>query len=171
MARRVLLMFSDSESARLVSDYFTRQGSQVWQAANLAQARSLLEQQQPRLVVADWGASDVAWLSMLREIRRRFPGTKLLLTNSYRDARLVNPAQSRTAVMPPPLPPARAAVVAAFPVPGDTPSQPGHAAFPVRAEVVPVFPAGDDTTLSPARAGCLARLASRLEELLFGSGA
>lgn len=82
-SRRVVVLHSHLESARLLSGFFKKDGDRVWQAADLAEARSLLERNGPGLLVTDRGAPDDGWLAELGELRGRFAGTKVVATDGY----------------------------------------------------------------------------------------
>jgi hypothetical protein len=79
----VVILHSHLESARLLSGFFKKHGDRVWQAADLAEARSLLERNGPGLLVTDWGTPDDGWLAELGKLRGRFAGTKVLATEGY----------------------------------------------------------------------------------------
>ena len=143
--RRVLVVQSDLKSAQNLRDFFAEQGSQVWQATDLAQTRSLVEHHKPGLVVADWGPPDNGWLSLLEEIRQRLPNTKVLLTRAYPGPQPEYVAKSGPAQVP------------------------SHQPI-ARADVVPVFPSenGTDPTLGrPGLLGRLKRLAWAIIDLEF----
>lgn len=142
---RVLIAQSDLKSAQILRDFFAQQGSQVWQATSLAQIRSLVEHHKPGLVVADWGPHNNGWLSVLRELRQRYPNTKVLLTKAYPGPQPEGPANTSTEQVS------------------------SHQPF-ARADVVPVFPSenGADPTLGrPGLLGRLKRLARAIIDLEF----
>ncbi len=87
MARRVLLLQSDKTAAQALVDYFHRHGNQVWLAANVEQARALLEQEQPDLLLIDLHLPGNEWLDFITQVRKDLPQAGVIITNRHPDLR------------------------------------------------------------------------------------
>jgi class 3 adenylate cyclase/DNA-binding response OmpR family regulator/HAMP domain-containing protein len=85
MALRVLLIQSDTQTAQPLARFFARRGDEVWQAWELGQARALLNQVHPDLVMMDLHFISSNWIEILRQVRADFPITKIIMTNKYPD--------------------------------------------------------------------------------------
>lgn len=85
MSFQVLLAQPHSSSTQFLLNLFKEQGHQVRHAANPVEARSLMEQDQPELVVVDLHATNQGWSDLLERIQLHFPQTKILFTTTYPD--------------------------------------------------------------------------------------
>ncbi len=85
MAIRVLLAQSDPHSAQPLARFFKQRGDEVWQAWDLAQAQTLLEQVKPNLLLMDLHFVNQDWYAFLRTVRSSYPGLKIIMTNKYPD--------------------------------------------------------------------------------------
>ncbi len=85
MAIRVLLVQSDMRSAQPLTRYFKQRGDEVWQAWDMSQARALLEQVKPHLMLMDLHFASQEWYAFLRTARMNLPAMKIIMTNKYPD--------------------------------------------------------------------------------------
>lgn len=85
MAQRVLIVQSEEKAAQALTKYFKDRRDQVWEAWDLGQARSLLAQAQPDLLVFDLHYPSDDWLEFLNASRVTIPGLKVILTSSVPD--------------------------------------------------------------------------------------
>jgi len=82
---RVLIVEAELNSALLLANFFTERGDQFWHASDAVEARSLLEQYEPEVVVLDLYLPDESWQDLLRYLRQQFPDTKVLYITDYLD--------------------------------------------------------------------------------------
>jgi CheY-like chemotaxis protein/HAMP domain-containing protein len=85
MAIRVLLVQTDMRSAQPLARFFKQRGDEVWQAWDLVQAKGLLEQVKPHLLLMDLHFASQEWYTYLRAARADFPNLKIIMTNKYPD--------------------------------------------------------------------------------------
>jgi len=81
MTRQVLIIQSDQRSTQPLLNYFEQQGDQVWHTTESAEARALLSQTKPNLVVADLHLSGNGWQDVIQKVA----GTNILFTTFYPD--------------------------------------------------------------------------------------
>jgi len=82
---RVLIFQSDPNTAQTLADFFTQRGDQIFQAASLNDARTLVRIQ-PEIIVIDSHLPDNQWLEFLQEVRREQPKARVLMTSNYPDS-------------------------------------------------------------------------------------
>ncbi len=87
MTRRVLLLQSDKNAAQALVAYFHRRGDQVWLAANVEQARALLEREAPDLLLIDLHLPGTDWLNFITQVRKDLPRAGIIITNRHPDLR------------------------------------------------------------------------------------
>lgn len=85
MALQVLIGQPAGKSTELLTNFFKEWGDEVSLATTAAEAHSLLEKNEPELVVVDLHLLNNGWKELLPEVRQRFPETKILFTSSYPD--------------------------------------------------------------------------------------
>ncbi len=85
MAVRVLIVQSDSKAAKTLARYFKGRGDQVWEAADLGNARAAFLQAKPQLVLLDLHFPRDPWLDFLRRIQKDPNGVRIIATNQYPD--------------------------------------------------------------------------------------
>lgn len=87
MPQRVLIVQSAPASAQQLADFFARRGDAVWQTTRPAEMVALVEKHSPDLLLLDLHLPGDDWLTALREVRARFPSTKIIITNKHPDFR------------------------------------------------------------------------------------
>jgi class 3 adenylate cyclase/CheY-like chemotaxis protein len=87
MTRRVLLLQSDKNAAQALVAFFHRRGDQVWLAANVEQARALLEREEPDLLLIDLHLPGTDWLNFITQVRKDLPRAGVIITNRHPDLR------------------------------------------------------------------------------------
>lgn len=85
MTRRVLIVQSDKDTAQTLTQLFIRHGDWVRRCEDSSQGLSFLAQVQPDLLVVDLHRSGPNWTSLIRQARRDFPHTKILVTQQSPD--------------------------------------------------------------------------------------
>lgn len=85
MPMRVLLVQSDVRTAQPLIRFFKHRGDEVWQAWELGQGSTLLEQVKPDLLLMDLHFNNSDWLGFLRQARTQLPHMKVIMTNRYPD--------------------------------------------------------------------------------------
>jgi len=87
MSRRVLVLQPDPKSAQAITDYFARQGDQVWKVTTAAQAKAALAQKRPTLALLDLQAPGNATFEVLAHIRSQNQDTRIIITSKDPDVR------------------------------------------------------------------------------------
>lgn len=85
MSARVLILQPDSKSAPSLVNYFTELDKQVWLATDPVEAKNILKQRSPELVVVDLHLLNNGWPDLVPQIQQKWPQTRLLFTTSYPD--------------------------------------------------------------------------------------
>jgi len=85
MAQRVLIVQSEQEPAQSLTKYFKERGDRVWEARELDEARRLLAEVQPELLLFDLHFPSENWLEFLNAARAKLPELKVILTNRVPD--------------------------------------------------------------------------------------
>ena len=85
MTRKVLIFQSDQKSAAALARLFRARGDEVWTARDLEQARALLRQVRPDLLMMDLHFPGNAWLDFLRTLRQDQPRLNIIMTNRHPD--------------------------------------------------------------------------------------
>ncbi len=88
MRKRVIVLQSDAESAKMLGDHFKRRGDQVWILSSPAQVLRVLERGEPALVLVDLHLPEDAWVDLLNSIRKEYADTQVIITNKKPDVRL-----------------------------------------------------------------------------------
>jgi adenylate cyclase len=79
---RVLIVQADLEAALILAKFFTQHGHQFWHATDGLEARTLLAQHQPEVVVLDLHLPDESGPDLLQYLRQQFPSAKVLFTTN-----------------------------------------------------------------------------------------
>ncbi|MBI3731878.1 MAG: HAMP domain-containing protein [Chloroflexi bacterium] len=85
MNTRVLIVQSDSGSARVLAKFFQQRRDRLWRAGTADEALALMAQVNPELVVASLQLKEDSWLTLLQQIQQRFPQAKVIITTKYPD--------------------------------------------------------------------------------------
>ena len=85
MPRKVLIFQSDPKSAAALARLFRARGDEAWTARDLEQARALLRQVRPDLLMMDLHFPGNAWLDFLRTLRQDQPRLSIIMTNRHPD--------------------------------------------------------------------------------------
>ena len=85
MPRKVLIFQSDPKSAAVLARLFRARGDEAWTARDLEQARALLRQVRPDLLMMDLHFPGNAWLDFLRAVRQDQPRLSIIMTNRHPD--------------------------------------------------------------------------------------
>lgn len=83
MPRKVVIVQTEQKSARVLARLFAERGDRVWQTTDIPSAVSLVEQNQPDLIVLDLHLPGDPWLDFLNQMRQEHPAVKILITNRY----------------------------------------------------------------------------------------
>src|SRR5688572_3126657 len=82
MSTPVLILQADANSAPTLVNYFTELDKQVWLATDQAEAKNILKQRQPELVVIDLHLLHNGWQKLVSQIQSQ---TKILFMTAYPD--------------------------------------------------------------------------------------
>ena len=85
MPRKVLIFQSDPKSAAVLARLFRARGDEAWTARDLEQARALLRQVRPDLLMMDLHFPGNVWLDFLRALRQDQPRLNIIMTNRHPD--------------------------------------------------------------------------------------
>jgi adenylate cyclase len=85
MPMRVLLVQSDVRTAQPLIRFFKHRGDEVWQAWELGQGLTLLEQVKPDLLLIDLHFPSGDWGGVIRQARLLVPKIRIIVTNKYPD--------------------------------------------------------------------------------------
>ncbi len=85
MPLRVLLVQTDYPSVQVLERFFQERGDQTWSTLDLGEAKSLLEEHKPDLMLLDLHFQDGDWLPFLKGARQQLPRLKIIVTNKYPD--------------------------------------------------------------------------------------
>ncbi|GAP12272.1 adenylate cyclase, family 3 [Longilinea arvoryzae] len=85
MPRKVLILQSEPKNAVALAGLFRARGDEVWLAKDLDQARSMLGQVLPNLVMMDLHFPGKTWSDFLRDLRRDQPDLNIIMTNTHPD--------------------------------------------------------------------------------------
>ena len=88
MSKRILILQSDSNGRKALSDFFLSRGAEVWSTKSASEALIILEEQGPEIAFIDLHLPKELWLSILSKIRQEHPQTKAIITNREPDVRL-----------------------------------------------------------------------------------
>jgi DNA-binding NtrC family response regulator len=84
MAEPVILVVDDDDPVRVMLARLLRtQGYTVLQAANAQEARTILEEQRPNLVISDIVMPGESGIELRRAIATRWPGLPVILISGY----------------------------------------------------------------------------------------
>ncbi len=79
MERKILVVDDDPDILKVVSAFLELEGFKVYKASTIAEARTLFERTSPELVVLDIMLPDENGLEWLKEVKRFYPLTPILL--------------------------------------------------------------------------------------------
>jgi CheY-like chemotaxis protein len=88
VSRRVLVFHSDPAAARILKEYFIKQGDSVWFTGDPAKIDLILNEKQPTLAMIDLEAPNRKGLVVLAQVRHQSPQTKIIATNKRPDIHL-----------------------------------------------------------------------------------
>jgi adenylate cyclase len=95
MAYKILLIHPDPSTAQKLRESFSRRGDEVWVATSFPQARAVLGEKHPTLVVLDLHFPGGEWFEFLTFLRQHNPQVRVVITNRYPDLRRELLAKSR----------------------------------------------------------------------------
>lgn len=79
MERKILVVDDDPDILKVVSAFLELEGFKVYKASTIAEARTFFKRNSPDLVVLDIMLPDVNGLEWLKEVKRFYPLTPILL--------------------------------------------------------------------------------------------
>jgi DNA-binding response OmpR family regulator len=79
MERKILVVDDDPDILKVVSAFLELEGFKVYKASTIAEAKTLIERNSPDLVVLDIMLPDENGLEWLKEVKRFYPLTPILL--------------------------------------------------------------------------------------------
>jgi len=82
---KVLIVQSETESAQILTEIFVQRGDEVFNMLNVADANSILQREEPGLMVLDLHLPRGILLELLRNQRNKFPDVKVIISNRYPD--------------------------------------------------------------------------------------
>lgn len=82
---KVLIVQSETESAQILTEIFVQRGDEVFNILNVADANSILQREEPNLMVLDLHLPKGVLLELLRNQRNKFPDVKMIISNRYPD--------------------------------------------------------------------------------------
>jgi class 3 adenylate cyclase/CheY-like chemotaxis protein len=80
---QALIVQSDPDAARLLANFFTERGDQVWEATNLDEALTLVEKHKPSVALVDLHLPDNEWQAILQRLQQDYPAIGVIVTNRY----------------------------------------------------------------------------------------
>jgi len=86
MSLKVLIVQSDPVSAQMLSTLLAARGDRVWRTSDLGEARSLLQEVVPDLVIMDASLQDSGWQEMRAQIDQVSGATKVIHTAADPDS-------------------------------------------------------------------------------------
>jgi class 3 adenylate cyclase/DNA-binding response OmpR family regulator len=88
MPERILILQSDPNGRKALSDFFLHRGDEVWSTDSASKALNILDEQSPELAFIDLHLPEELWLNVLSHIRQDHSETKTIITNREPDVRL-----------------------------------------------------------------------------------
>ncbi|MCJ7658955.1 MAG: response regulator, partial [Anaerolineales bacterium] len=88
MQRHVLILQPDRSNAQILAAYFRKQGDQVFQTTNTAQASASLIDVKPHLVIVDLNMPNNECIKFLSCLQQESPKTGVIITNRTPNVRL-----------------------------------------------------------------------------------
>jgi len=85
MPQRVLIVQSDGSTALSLAKLFAARGDQAWQITDPSAAMAEMEKVKPELVLIDLHLPGNSWMTLLRDVKRDFPQTGIIITNRHPD--------------------------------------------------------------------------------------
>src|SRR5438067_12735236 len=85
----VLLVEDDAPTSWRLQDALAKAGFQVTAAATLAEARACLTESGPKVLLTDLQLPDGHGVELIREARRRFPATEIMVISMLGDEETV----------------------------------------------------------------------------------
>ena len=86
MSLKVLIIQSNPVSAQMLVTLLAARGDRVWRTSDLAEARSLLQEVVPDLVIMDAYLQDSGWQEMRAQIDQVSGATKVIHTAAHPDS-------------------------------------------------------------------------------------
>ena len=85
MAQRILIVQPEPDSAHALTRLFVKRGDEVHLAWELGQAVVLLPQARPDYLIFDLHVPDAGWAGFIKNVRRMYPSTRVILTTRSMD--------------------------------------------------------------------------------------
>jgi class 3 adenylate cyclase/CheY-like chemotaxis protein len=85
MGLHVLLVQTEYPSVQVLERFFQERGDQTWATLSLEEAKGMLDEHKPDLMLLDLHFQDGDWLAFLKTARLHFPKLKIIITNKYPD--------------------------------------------------------------------------------------
>lgn len=82
---KVLIVQSEIESVQTLTDIFVKRGDEVFSTLNVDEAISILQQEEPKLIILDLHLPRDILLELLRTLRNRYPALRVIISNRYLD--------------------------------------------------------------------------------------
>jgi len=82
---KVLIVQSEIESVQTLTDIFFNRGDEVFSTLQVDDAITILQQEEPKLMVLDLHLPKDILLELLRTLQKRYPAVRVIISNRYPD--------------------------------------------------------------------------------------
>ena len=82
---KVLIVQSETDSVQTLTEIFVKRGDEVFSTLKVDEAISILQQDDPELMILDLHLPRDILLELLRTLRKRYPAVRVIISNRYID--------------------------------------------------------------------------------------